>query len=180
MARGIPDGPDEDFDTLRIVILGALASAQKSIKIASPYFLPDEELITGLCTAALRGIDVDILLPREPNLKMIKWASDAGLARLLDSGCTLHVSNPPFDHSKIMLVDQAWVLLGSANWDTRSLKLNFEFNVECYDLELAQSVQEIYSEKMHSARKVSLQEIKSKKLLIRLRNKSFRLFLPYL
>lgn len=180
VARGISDGPDEDFDTLRIVILGALASARKSIKIASPYFLPDEELITGLCTASLRGIDVDILLPREPNLKMIKWASDAGLERLLESGCTLYVSNPPFDHSKIMLVDQAWVLLGSANLDTRSLKLNFEFNVECYDLELAQSIHTIFDEKIHSAQMVSLQEVKSKKLPIRLRNKFFRLFLPYL
>ena len=180
VARGISDGPDEDFDTLRLVILGALASAQKSIKIVSPYFLPDEELITGLCTASLRGIDVDILLPREPNLKMIKWASDAGLERLLESGCTLHVSNPPFDHSKIMLVDQAWVLLGSANWDTRSLKLNFEFNVECYDLELAHSIQTIFAEKLHASHPVSLQEVKSKKLPIQLRNKFFRLFLPYL
>lgn len=180
VARGISDGPDEDFDTLRMVILGALASSQSSIKIASPYFLPDEELITGLCTASLRGIDVDILLPREPNLKMIKWASDAGLERLLESGCTLHVSNPPFDHSKIMLVDQAWVLLGSANWDTQSLKLNFEFNVECYDRELAQSIHAIFDEKIQSAHMVSLQEVKSKKLPIRLRNKFFRLFLPYL
>jgi cardiolipin synthase A/B len=180
VARGISDGPDEDFDTLRIVILGALASARKSIKIASPYFLPDEELITGLCTASLRGIDVDILLPREPNLKMIKWASDAGLERLLESGCIVHMSNPPFDHSKIMLIDKAWVLLGSANWDTRSLKLNFEFNVECYDRELAQSIDTIFNEKTQSAHIVSLQEIKSKKLLIRIRNKFLRLFLPYL
>ena len=180
LARGISDGPDEDFDTLRAVISGALASAQKSIRIISPYFLPDEELLTGLCTAAFRGIDVDILLPREPNLKMIKWASAAGLERLLKSGCNLHVSHPPFDHSKIMLVDDAWVLIGSANWDTRSLKLNFEFNLECYDTELAQAVQEIFAEKLHSADKVSLQEVQATRLPIRLRNKFFRLFLPYL
>ncbi|MBC8317861.1 MAG: cardiolipin synthase [Desulfobulbaceae bacterium] len=180
VARGISDGPDEDYDTLRMVILGALSSAQTSIKVASPYFLPDDELITGLCTAALRGINVQILLPSKPNLRMIKWASEAGLERLLESGCTLMLSDPPFDHSKIMIIDHGWVLLGSANWDTRSLKLNFEFNVECYDAALAHSIEIIFDNKIKSAHFVSLQEIQEKPLLTRLRNKFFRLFLPYL
>lgn len=180
VARGISDGPDEDYDTLRMVIIGALASARTAIKVTSPYFLPDEELVTGLCTAALRGIDVQILLPMKPNLRMVKWASEAGLEKLLESGCTLRLSNPPFDHSKIMIVDHAWVLLGSANWDTRSLKLNFEFNVECYDADLAHSLETIFDDKIKSAQFVSLQEVRAKKLITRLRNNFFRLFLPYL
>ncbi|MBU0681620.1 MAG: cardiolipin synthase [Proteobacteria bacterium] len=180
VARGIADGPDEDFDKIHMVILGALASARKTIQIATPYFLPESGLVTGLRIAALRGVDVQILLPSEPNLRMVKWASDAGLDELLDAGCKVYKSAAPFDHSKMMIVDQAWVLMGSANWDTRSLALNFEFNVECYDRELASSLQQIFDRKVSAAKQVLLDELMSRNLASKMRNKLFRLFLPYL
>ena len=180
LARGIIDGPDEDYDKLRMIMLGALASARHSIQIATPYFLPDSELVSGLCVAALRGVEVQILLPSRPNLRMVKWASDAGLPELLAAGCTVYQSDPPFDHSKIMIVDHAWVLLGSANWDARSLRLNFEFNVECYDRDLSCSLQEIFDRKVGSAHHLLLSELTSRNLIITIRNKLFRLFSPYL
>jgi cardiolipin synthase len=180
VARGISDGPDEDFDKLRMVILGAITSAKSSIKIASPYFLPDGELIAALRIAALRGVDVKILLPGTSNLRMVKWASDACLEELLKEGCRIYLSQPPFDHSKLMVVDDTWVLLGSANWDSRSLALNFEFNIECYDVELAKAVSAVQQEKVDKARELTLQTVRSKKLIIKLRNNFFRLFSPYL
>ena len=180
VARGISDGPDEDFDKLRMVILAALATAQESIKIITPYFLPDGDLVSALCIAALRGVDIEILLPAVSNLRMVKWASDAGLEELLREGCRIFLTQPPFDHSKIMVVDHAWVLLGSANWDARSLALNFEFNVESYDFELAESMETILQGKKAAARELTLQEILSKSLTAKLRNRFFRLFSPYL
>lgn len=180
IARGISDGPDEDFDRLRRVILAALATAQSSIQIITPYFLPDGELVSALRIAALRGVEIEIMLPASSNLRMVKWASDAGLEELLHEGCRVYLTPPPFDHSKIMMVDHAWVLLGSANWDSRSLALNFEFNVECYDVRLAEAVEAILAEKKARARKLSLQEILSKSLIHKLRNRFFRLFSPYL
>ncbi len=180
VARGISDGPDEDFDKLRRVILAALASAQESISIITPYFLPDRELVAVLRIAALRGVEIEILLPAVSNLRMVKWASDAGLEELLQEGCRIFLTPPPFDHSKIMLVDHAWVLLGSANWDSRSLALNFEFNVECYDFQLAEAAEKIVQEKKVSARELTLQEIFAKSPIFKLRNNFFRLFSPYL
>jgi cardiolipin synthase len=180
VARGISDGPDEDFDKLRRVILAALASAQESISIITPYFLPDRELVAVLRIAALRGVEIEILLPAVSNLRMVKWASDAGLEELLQEGCRIFLTPPPFDHSKIMLVDHAWVLLGSANWDSRSLALNFEFNVECYDFQLAEAAEKIVQEKKVSARELILQEIFAKSPIFKLRNNFFRLFSPYL
>ena len=180
VARGISDGPDEDFDKLRMVILAALASAQESISIITPYFLPDEELVSALRIAALRGVEIDILLPAVSNLRMVKWASDAGLEELLRQGCRVFLTHPPFDHSKVMIVDHAWVLLGSANWDARSLALNFEFNVECYDFQLAQAMEAVLQEKKNTARELTLQEILTKSPIVKLRNRFFRLFSPYL
>ena len=180
VARGISDGPDEDFDKLRMVILAALATAQSSIRIITPYFLPDEELVTALNVASLRGVEVEILLPARSNLRMVKWASDAGLEELLRQGCRIFLTPPPFDHSKVMVVDKSWVLLGSANWDSRSLALNFEFNVECYDLRLAATVESILQEKRGTARELFLADVLAENSLVKLRNRFFRLFSPYL
>ena len=179
-ARGIADGPDEDFDKLRFVIMGALASARSSIQVMTPYFLPDEVLLTSLRVAALRGVDVRIFLPGTSNLRMVKWASDAGLEELIDSGCRISLTPPPFDHSKLMVVDSAWVLLGSANWDPRSLALNFEFNLECYDTHLARAVEEIIARKVERAEELTLRQLQSISLPVRMRNNFFRLFAPYL
>ena len=171
---------DEDFDKLRMVILAALATARNSIRIVTPYFLPDAELVSALRIAALRGLEVEILLPASSNLRMVKWASDAGLEELLRQGCRIYLTPPPFDHSKIMVVDRAWVLLGSANWDSRSLALNFEFNMECYDISLAEKMETILQEKKATARELSLEEVLAKNIVIKLRNRFFRLFSPYL
>jgi cardiolipin synthase len=180
VARGISDGPDEDFDKLRRIILAALYSAQDSISIVTPYFLPGQELVSALRIAALRGVAIDILLPSVSNLRMVKWASDAGLEELLQEGCRVYRTRQPFDHSKIMMVDHLWVLLGSANWDTRSLALNFEFNVECYDFQLAAAIGKIMQEKKKSAQEITLEELNAQNILFKLRNRFFRLFSPYL
>ncbi|PLX49329.1 MAG: cardiolipin synthase [Desulfobulbaceae bacterium] len=180
LARAIPDGPDEDFNKLMFVMLGAITTAKSSIRIATPYFLPDNELLIALRVAALRGVEVEILLPGTPNLRLVKWASDALLEELLQSGCRIFYSRPPFDHSKLMVVDGAWVLLGSANWDARSLALNFEFNVECYDVDLARQVEDIISGKRHQARRIDLAELRAAGWPVRLRNRLIRLFSPYL
>ena len=180
VARGISDGPDEDFDKLRMVILAALASAETSIRIVTPYFLPDIELVSALRIAALRGLEVEIILPASSNLRMVKWASDAGLEELLRQGCRIFMSLSPFDHSKIMVVDHSWVLLGSANWDSRSLALNFEFNMEFYDFQLAEKMEIIFQEKKFAARELTLDEVLSRSIFVKLRNRFFRLFSPYL
>ncbi len=180
VARGISDGPDENYDKLRLVLLGALSCASSSVRIASPYFLPDQELTMALRVAALKGIEVEIFQPEVNNLKMVKWASTTYHQELLEDGCTIQLTPPPFDHSKIMVVDDIWVMLGSANWDPRSLQLNFEFNVEVYDHDLAQTINNILEAKRKLARTLSLQEIQSRSMPAMLRDNLFRLASPYL
>jgi cardiolipin synthase len=180
LSRGVPDGPDEDFETLRFTLLGAIACARRSIQVVTPYFLPDASLIAALNVAALRGVEVDIVLPVRNDLALVGWASTAQLWQVLEHGCRVFLSPPPFDHTKLMLVDGIWTLLGSANWDPRSLRLNFEFNVECYDRELAASLQDLVRTKIERSRRIHLADVDGRSLPIRLRDGIARLFSPFL
>jgi cardiolipin synthase len=180
IARGIADGPDEDYDKMRWTILSALASARESIRVATPYFLPGPGLISELNVAAMRGVQVDILLPARSNLPVVHWASQAQWWQVLEHGCRLWLTPPPFDHSKLFVVDDCWSLVGSANWDPRSLRLNFEFNVECYDAELAAKLTGLFESKRSEARRVTIEEVDARRLPIRLRDGVARLFTPFL
>ena len=180
LARTIPDGPDEDYDALRTMLLGALAVAQSSVKVVTPYFLPDTALVTALGVAALRGVTVDIVLPEHNNLALVQWASTAQLWQVLERDCRVWLTPPPFDHSKLMVVDGVWSLLGTANWDARSLRLNFEIDIECYDSALAQEVERMAEARIGRARPLTLLEVDSRPLVIRIRDGIARLFTPYL
>jgi cardiolipin synthase len=180
IARAIPDGPDLDYDKLRWTLLTALAEAQTSVQILTPYFLPDQALITALNLAALRGVRVDVILPAKNNLPFVHWASRALWWQVLERGCHIWLTPPPFDHSKLMIVDGHWVLLGSANWDARSLRLNFELNVECYGRDFAREMEKVIAKKISAAREVTLSEVDGRSMPEKLRDATARLFSPYL
>jgi len=180
VARGIADGPDEDFDKLRKALLGALSCARSSVSIASPYFLPDQDLTAALKIAVLRGVRVEIVQSVQNNLRMVAWAAQPGLEELARAGCRIIQTPPPFDHTKVMVVDDSWVLLGSGNWDPRSLFLNFEFNVEVYDRDLALTINAVLARKKSLGAELNPQAPGRSHQLSQLRNSVFRLFSPYL
>jgi cardiolipin synthase len=180
VARGIADGPDEDFEKLRWCLLSALSASRHSVRVATPYFLPEPALISALNVAALRGVSVELLLPEHNNLPLLHWASRAHWWQVLERGCRLWLSPLPFDHSKILTVDDCWCLVGSANWDPRSLRLNFEFNIECYDRALVQHLNAIFDAKRERARSVTLDEVDRRNIPARLRDGVARLLTPYL
>ena len=180
IARAIPDGPDADFDKARWTLLAAVGEAQTSVQILTPYFLPDNALVTALNLASLRAVRVDIILPAKNNLPPVHWASRALWWQLLERGCHVWLTPPPFDHSKLMIVDGHWVSFGSANWDARSLRLNFELNVECYGRDFAQEMEKVIGNKLHAARKVTLAEVDKRSLPVKLLDATARLFSPFL
>ena len=180
VARVIADGPDADFETIRWTLLAALAEAQESVKILTPYFLPESALITALNLAALRGVRVDIILPARSNLRYVDWASHSLWWQVLERGCRIWLTPAPFDHSKLMIVDDHWVLLGSANWDTRSLRLNFELNMEAYGRNFAEKMNQIITSKLQGAREITLSDVDARSYAAKLRDSLARLFSPYL
>ena len=180
LARGVTDGPDENFEKLRWTLLGALSIAKNSVRIVTPYFVPDPAVVSALNLAAMRGVQVDVILPSRSNLPFALWASRAMWRQVLEHGCRIWLTPPPFDHSKLMLVDGGWVLLGSANWDARSLRLNFEYNLECYDVDLARQLEELVKFKLKGAHPVSVREVDGRPLAVRLRDGLAGLLSPYL
>jgi cardiolipin synthase A/B len=180
LARCIDDGPDESGEPLRWSMVAGLNQAQRSVRILTPYFVPDSALITTLDVAAMRGIEVDIVLPSTSDLPHVHWAAWGQLWQVLERGCRVWSSPGPFDHSKLMVVDGAWTLLGSANWDSRSLRLNFELNVECYSVELGAHMEGLVQARINAARQVTMDEVNARSLLVKLRDGTARLFAPYL
>ncbi len=180
VARSIPDGPDEPKMKTAMIMESALASARKRVQIVTPYFLPEQALLSALKQAALRGVQVDILLPEKSNLPFFSMTAMTNVRQLIQSDCRVFLSKPPFDHSKLMMVDGAWTLFGSSNWDARSLKLNFEFNVECYDEEFGAQMTDWVEPRFKAAKQITLADLKNRPRSHRIFGRLMWLLSPYL
>ncbi|GJD46749.1 Major cardiolipin synthase ClsA [Methylobacterium cerastii] len=178
IARVVLSGPDADVEKIEFVILQALACARSSVRFVTPYFLPDEVVMNALILASQRGITVDIVIPRVSDHHFIDWATRAHVAPLIRNGVRIWLDEPPFDHSKAMVVDGAWCFVGSANWDMRSFRLNFELNVEIHDAALAAQLETFIRAKMETP--LTMEAIDARALPVRLRDAGVRLLLPYL
>jgi cardiolipin synthase len=137
-------------------------------------------MVTALITAALRGVEITLVLPRQNNLPFAAWASRASYWELLKNGIKIYEQPPPFAHTKLFQVDDLWSLIGSANWDTRSFRLNFELNLSVFDQQFSEAVNRHFDEVLAVSRDVSAEEMDSRNLLERLRDCGARLFTPYL
>jgi cardiolipin synthase A/B len=177
-ARIIDSGPDEDLEKVEFAVLQAVACARSSVAVMTPYFLPDERMITALSLAAMRGVAVDLVIPKHSNHMLVDWATRSNIEPLLADGVRVWCSPPPFHHAKIMVVDDEWCLIGSSNWDIRSFRLNFELCVEVYDSGLAHTLTAL----MQDARCTALTqaELDARSWAVRLRDAAARLMLPYL
>jgi cardiolipin synthase len=180
LCRAIEDGPDEYLGNLSTLIVNAVAIAQESVWIMTPYFLPSLELTNALQAAALRGVQVNILLPQKNNLPYVKWASTHMLPRLLSYGVHIYMQKPPFVHTKLFVVDQYYSLFGSANLDPRSLRLNFELGIEVYDADFAKKLIEHCEQCVLTSSPVTQLELEQQPLIKKIRNGLFWLFYPYL
>jgi cardiolipin synthase len=176
VARVVTSGPDEDMEQIESAILQAIACARRSIRIVTPYFLPPDMLTTALALASMRGIAVDVAVPENSNHPVLDWARGLPLRLLLEAGCRVWLLPPPFDHSKVMTIDDAWSLIGSANWDIRSFRLNFELNVEIHDEAFARTL----AEATPVGRPLTLAEVNRASLPLKLRDNAARLLQPYL
>lgn len=178
--RVITDGPNEDLDRLALVLLAAVSAAQRRIRIVTPYFLPSRELMGALQAAALRGVAVSILLPGRNNLPYVHWATRNLLWELLQHGVEVRYQPPPFVHTKYLLIDDDYAQVGSANLDPRSLRLNFELNVEVFDADLSAALAADFAAAWDASRPVTLDEISRRGLAERTRDAFCWLFSPYL
>lgn len=175
LARVATSGPDHDIERIKLLMMSAITAARHRIRIVTPYFLPDDALATTLALAALRGTRVEIIVAARTDHRLLDWAMRDGLLALSRAGCHVLWSAPPFNHAKLMTVDGAWCLIGSANWDMRSLRLNFELNIELRDPATTASIDALID--ATPARRATE---RPRAIPIRLRDAAARLLLPYL
>lgn len=178
--RAITDGPNDAVDRLQLVLLAAIANAHQRICIMTPYFIPTPELSAALQSAALRGVAIEIVLPARSD----QWWADCATRRWLTQlvGRSMHVYFRPgsFAHTKLFLMDDYYAMVGSANIDPRSLRLNFELVVELYDAEVVGALRAHFDEVRETSREVTVDSLRRRPLPAKLRDSVFWLFSPYL
>ncbi len=128
----IDDGPDIDRTILKDTFFKAINNAKKSLRIVTPYFIPDSEIIQAIKVAALSGVDVSIIVPGKPDKQMVYNATKSYFEDLLQSGCKIYTYGKNFIHSKILIVDDLVASIGTTNFDFRSFHLHFENTVLLY------------------------------------------------
>jgi cardiolipin synthase len=176
-ARVILSGPDENLEKIEFMILEAIACACQSIKVMSPYFLPDDRMVTALALASMRGVEVDVIVPAHNNHRIVGSAMRSQIGPLVAAGCRIWQSPPPFNHSKMMTVDGIWCLIGSSNWDMRSFRLNFELDMEVYHANIVQNLDELMDTRRGAL--ITAAELNDLPLPVKLLDNGARLMLPY-
>lgn len=177
-ARVISSGPDHELERIGLAMIAACGVARRSIQVMTPYFLPDERFMAALSLAALRGVAVDIVVPEQADHRLLDWAMRAHLGPLIAAGARLWLAPPPFEHAKLMAVDGEWSLIGSANWDMRSLRLNFELNLAVTCADFAATIAAAIA--AGQGKKLTLEALNARGMAERLRDSAARLLLPYL
>ncbi len=179
--RVVLDGPGSAGDDLNDLIAGSISNAVSFVWIMTPYFLPTREIMSAIRTAALKGLDVRVILPEKNNLVYVHWASQRVLEPLLQAGVRVFYQQAPFAHTKLLCVDSYYCQIGSVNYDSRSLRLNFELNTEVFDRNFCERMRLFMDETMQrKSRELQLADLKNMSLFSRLRGSLFWLFSPYL
>lgn len=180
LVRAVVSGPDAHIETNHRILLGAFSVAEHSIRIVSPYFLPDTTFLAALNTAARRGVQVDVIVPSQNNLAIVARAMMGQFDQILREGCRVFFSTGPFDHSKLLVVDRQWCFIGSSNLDSRSLRLNFEIDLEVYDRVLAEQIEDAIDARLATAEEITLERLRARSLPNRMLDRLFWLGSPYL
>ncbi|MGI9252021.1 MAG: phospholipase D-like domain-containing protein [Pseudohongiellaceae bacterium] len=178
--RLILDGPSENMDKLNDLLLGVFSSARRRIWLMTPYFLPAPELMGALIGAHLRGVDVKIILPARTNIHLAHYAAQHDLQYVLARKLAVYLQPAPFVHTKATLIDEQYALIGSANMDPRSLRLNFELGVEVFSAAFNASLSRHFEERLALGTRLDTSHLTARPYWIRIRDAVAWLFSPYL
>jgi cardiolipin synthase A/B len=174
----LPTGPADQFETCALYFLNAIYSARKRFWIATPYFVPDEQIVSALQLAALRGVDVRVIAPDDCDNRLVRLSGWSFIAPLEKAGVKVYRHTNGFLHHKAMLVDDDTSAIGTANFDNRSFRLNFEITIEIRNKDFAQHMEKMFLEDMADSRLSSAQELQARAFPVRLAVRVARLLAP--
>ena len=176
----VTSGPDSDWASIMQTFFSAIATAKSYIFISTPYFLPNESILTALRTASLSGVDVRMLLPEQGDGKLVHWSSFSYISQLLDAGVKVYLYRKGFTHSKLMMVDDVFCSIGTANMDIRSFDQNFEVNALIYDQRITVAMRNIFMNDIKDLRHISISEWDRRPRWVVFRESVARVFSPLL
>lgn len=176
----IPSGPADTFETCTLFFLNCINNARQRLWIASPYFVPDFQIINALQLAALRGVDVKIMIPEKSDHKLIRMAAYSYLVQASRAGIGIYQYEPGFMHQKVVLVDNRYAAISTANLDNRSMRLNFEVTALVTATEFVKDVDAMLAEDLRHCRRMTENDYKDRPLLFRLGCRAVRLAAPLL
>lgn len=176
----VAGGPDSKWETIKHLYFAMIASARKSIWIATPYFIPDEDILSALKVAALAGIDVRLLMPSKPDKRTVFYASRSYFPELLDAGAKIYEYEKGFLHSKIVIVDSNLASIGTANMDMRSFHLNFEVNAFLYGTDSIRKLVQDFEDDLQVSSEIHVDRFHKRRLLMRIVESTYRLLSPLL
>lgn len=174
----LPTGPADERETCGLFFLAAINSAEKRLWIATPYFVPDMQIISALKLAALRGVDVRILVPGLNDSRLVEYSSHTYLDEITEAGISAYRFQKGFLHQKVMLVDDDLSCIGSANMDNRSFRLNFEVILAVEDRAFATEVGKMLENDFANSKKIPKGSLASKPFLFRLASRVSKLLAP--
>ena len=158
----VPSGPDRRADLMHQLLYAAVSSAHHSVSLLTAYFVPDPAMMLALTSAAYRGVRVQVLLPSRSDHRVVLWAARAMYEELLEAGVEIYEYDKGMLHAKEVIVDSHWAMVGSANMDIRSFRINFELTSMLYDEELARQLQADFDALRKEANSISLLEVRNR------------------
>lgn len=176
----ISSGPDCKWNSIQYGYFKMITECDKSIYIATPYFVPDDSILEGLKTAALSGIDVKIIIPAHPDHPFVYWSSLSYLGELLEAGVKCYKYNKGFIHSKVMTMDNIITSVGTANMDIRSFKLNFEVNAFIYDSSITEEFNKQFEIDLDDCEQITNQWYENRPRITKIKEAISRLISPML
>ena len=160
----VGSGPDTDTHPIRRIFFTAVTLAKERVYLTTPYFVPDQAMLVALETAALRGVDVRLLLPQRSDMRLVLHAGRSYYEQLLNCGVKIYEYRAGLLHAKSMVVDRGWATVGSANMDIRSFRLNFEVNAVVYGEEFAGQLDALFDRDLAKAHLITLESVQNKKI----------------
>ena len=176
----VASGPDRELEPIQRLYFAAIALAQHRVLVTTPYFIPDAPILTALTTAALRGVDVRILVPRLSDSLIVTAAARSYFDDVLAAGARVFEYQPTMVHSKTLVVDDFFAAVGTANLDNRSFRLNFEVTAICYGSEHADDLAAQFERDLRLAKEIDVAARKASPLKWRLAEAGARLLSPLL
>jgi cardiolipin synthase A/B len=176
----IPSGPGYTENMIHQVLLTAIYSAQEQIIFTTPYLVPSDDILHAVCTAAQRGVEVIIIIPKNNDSLMVKWASRAFFSELLNGGVKLYQFNDNLLHTKSVLIDNQLSLVGTVNLDMRSLWLNFEITTVIDDAEFANSLADLLQKYLSNSDQIKAEKWNQRPIWQRVTERLFYFFAPLL